>query len=406
MLAGFASCFAGTQTAGAEFTPDWKLINLDIDHSVKLQREVCRLIDEQRDLHASINAIRLWTNARGLRIVRETISELRLKYPHDRWFTFMGSGDFHQLSATLIESLPDSKRPVTIILLDNHPDWFKAPAHYHCGAWVVQALKHKWVEQVIMIAQNSNDIRGDQFKLSPFNELCKGRVVMYPLKRERVFVPLAWPKNVAGVASFKRTLLGTELRFDSLQKLGANKLSERLAESLAGKNVYISIDKDVLNKEEAISDWDQGELKLDDMLTIIKGIAKSANIIGVDVCGERAPEPVHGLLKKIDSGRTFKNKIRKFEEANRINEQSNLKILHAITNSAAVITQGRIQPAKDNKTTKQFGEKKHLQSTCIQKKLLCNRRQAQERQKAISESIRQNSFVQQIKRELPANSQA
>lgn len=316
--------------------PGWKLLNLDIDRSVSAQKMVTECLDDRTDLHASVNAIRLWTNSKGLKILRASIADWRSKYPNDKWLTFVGSGDFHQVTEPLIDALPKSARPLTIVMIDNHPDWFKAPAHYHCGAWVVQALKHSWVERVILLAQNSEDIRGDQFRFAPFHELCKGRVEMHPLSRTGVLVPLIWVSSVSGVESSRRRFLGTELKFATVHGLGAKGLGERLAMELAGKNVYISIDKDVMGLSEAITDWDQGQLKLTELLTIISKIADSSNLVGMDVCGERAPEPVHGVLKTLDSGREFKRHIRNFDKANLVNEKTNLEIIKAVRQAASI----------------------------------------------------------------------
>lgn len=50
--------------------------------------------------------------------------------------------------------------------------------------------------------------------------------------------------------------------------------------------VYISIDKDVLSREYARTDWDQGDMTLDQLFASIKDISLRHRIIGVDVCGE------------------------------------------------------------------------------------------------------------------------
>ena len=51
-------------------------------------------------------------------------------------------------------------------------------------------------------------------------------------------------------------------------------------------SVYISIDKDVLSRDYARTDWDQGDMTLDQLLASIKDISLKHRIIGVDVCGE------------------------------------------------------------------------------------------------------------------------
>lgn len=332
-LAGTVGIRALAATEGGAIG-GWKILNLDIDHSVSAQKKLDPYMDGRKDLYASEKAIRLWTGSKGLKVLRGAITEWRAKYPDDCWLTFVGSGDFHQTTATLIESLPPSQQPVTIILFDNHPDWFKAPAHFHCGAWVVQALKHPFVERVIMVAQDSEDIRGDQFRFAPFNELCKGRVEMHPLARNSVLVPLIWRSKVAGVESSKKTWLGTKLSFATVRGVGVPGIGERLAKELAGKNVYVTMDKDVLDHADAITDWDQGSLKLSEMTSIISRVAETANIVGMDVCGERAPGAIRGLLKSFDSGREFKRKITNFAEATSVNERTNLEIIKMVRNIA------------------------------------------------------------------------
>ena len=50
--------------------------------------------------------------------------------------------------------------------------------------------------------------------------------------------------------------------------------------------VYISIDKDVLSRDYARTNWDQGDMTLDGLFFAIKDISLKHRIIGVDVCGE------------------------------------------------------------------------------------------------------------------------
>ena len=50
--------------------------------------------------------------------------------------------------------------------------------------------------------------------------------------------------------------------------------------------VYISIDKDVLSREYARTDWDQGDMTLDQLFASIRDISLRHRIIGVDICGE------------------------------------------------------------------------------------------------------------------------
>ena len=60
----------------------------------------------------------------------------------------------------------------------------------------------------------------------------------------------------------------------------------------SGLPLYISLDKDILNRSCAVTNWDQGETQLEDVLACIKEAASCRSIIGADVCGEdpEAPE--------------------------------------------------------------------------------------------------------------------
>lgn len=54
-------------------------------------------------------------------------------------------------------------------------------------------------------------------------------------------------------------------------------------------SVYISIDKDVLSRDFARTDWDQGDMTLDELFASIRDISLNHRIIGVDICGEPSP---------------------------------------------------------------------------------------------------------------------
>ena len=50
--------------------------------------------------------------------------------------------------------------------------------------------------------------------------------------------------------------------------------------------VYISIDKDVLSTEFALTDWDQGDMTISTMLKMLEEISVNRHILGVDICGD------------------------------------------------------------------------------------------------------------------------
>ncbi len=50
--------------------------------------------------------------------------------------------------------------------------------------------------------------------------------------------------------------------------------------------VYLSIDKDVLSRDYARTNWDQGVMTLPQLKEIVRAIASCHEILGIDVCGE------------------------------------------------------------------------------------------------------------------------
>ena len=55
--------------------------------------------------------------------------------------------------------------------------------------------------------------------------------------------------------------------------------------------LYISIDKDVLDTAFAYTDWDQGTMTLEEMLSILGVLFENQSVIGVDICGDAGENP-------------------------------------------------------------------------------------------------------------------
>ena len=50
--------------------------------------------------------------------------------------------------------------------------------------------------------------------------------------------------------------------------------------------LYISIDKDVLLESEGKTNWDQGNVRVEQILKFTENYIKGRRLIGTDVCGE------------------------------------------------------------------------------------------------------------------------
>ena len=149
-----------------------------------------------------------------------------------RW---IDSGDFHYVSKILAGF---EKEPFVLVLIDNHPD-DQAPAFggvLSCGSWV-------------------RDLR-----------------MASPMLQE------VWT-------------LGPEHRIRNASGTVDRELGEGiddLVDALVGKRVYVSIDKDVLDREWARTDWSQGTYSLDCLKGWLDRLLR-LDVVAVDVCGELAP---------------------------------------------------------------------------------------------------------------------
>ena len=149
-----------------------------------------------------------------------------------RW---IDSGDYHYVSKILAEG---ETEPFTLVLVDNHPD-DQEPAFggvLSCGGWV-REMKEK-------------------------NPLLEGVWTLGPDHRIR---------NSAGTVD--RELEG--------------EIDDILA-ALEGKRVYLSVDKDVMDRNSARTDWGQGTYSLEVLKGWLGEILKK-DVVAVDLCGELTP---------------------------------------------------------------------------------------------------------------------
>jgi arginase family enzyme len=161
--------------------------------------------------------------------------EKRLNNRTNKGITFIGSGNYHYVSYLLLKEIQE---PFTLVLFDYHTDLGNEEEPLiSCGSWVSHALKSiPFLERVIMIGPAS--------------------VQYHP-------------------------------RYSSKITIFSNGYSPKLILSNIQTNaVYISIDKDVLCRNDAVTNWDQGTMNLCDLLTCLEYVLLYNKVVGIDVCGE------------------------------------------------------------------------------------------------------------------------
>lgn len=150
-----------------------------------------------------------------------------------RW---IDSGDYHYVSKILADA---ETEPFALVLVDNHPD-DQEPAFggvLSCGGWVREMREGNPMLEAVWTLGPDHRIRND------------AGTVDRELDRE----------------------IGD------------------LFAALEGKRVYLSVDKDVLDRNAARTDWGQGIYPPAVLKGWIGDILKKLDVVAVDLCGELTP---------------------------------------------------------------------------------------------------------------------
>lgn len=183
-----------------------------------------------------------------------------------RGIHFLDSGNYHYLSKFWLEKIEE---PYSLIVFDHHTDMQESAffGMLSCGSWIKEVLEeHPYIQEVCVVGPPK-----------AATEQCE--------------------PNLASQVVF---LTREELEAGTLEKWHA------FLENGKELPVYLSIDKDVLCLEDARTNWDQGEMKLEDMEKMIKQVFQKRNVLGIDVCGEN-PQDTARMPAKEDleiNGRT------------------------------------------------------------------------------------------------------
>ena len=189
----------------------------------------------------------------------------RIAASGSHFIKWIDSGDFHYLTRLTTSGIA---RPYCLVLFDHHPDMQPAALGgiLSCGGWLRTLLEEdEWLFKAIIIGINPQLVEetegfGPRVEVFTENDLDS---------------ELLWP---------------------------------------IGLPAYISIDKDVLSREFARTDWDQGTMTQERLFSLLKSIFRATSVLGVDICGE---------LTGAKGGR---------EDDRRINRQFNKDLFNFINN--------------------------------------------------------------------------
>lgn len=207
---------------------------LDFDETYDRQDFFRNFPAERLDFRDLDSASRFCSNRTFFEICR------RLGANPDRRLTFLGGGNYHYVTSALTRGFSD---PFSLVVFDHHADYMEEPSSelLSCGGWIRRSL-----------AENGN--------------------------LRRVFILGADPvANEEVPRAIADRILTVPNPFSE-----ANRLFERIPTEA----VYLSIDKDVLDPGEAETDWDQGNMAVDQLLKWVSALMSGHRLLGADVCGE------------------------------------------------------------------------------------------------------------------------
>ncbi len=271
---------------------------LDTDGSLPLQPGFAAALAEGRaqrvDLRAEEEALRLWASRRRLDRLGLRLAGLPPPPGEGPPVTFYGSGDYHHLAALLIEAVAE---PVTVVHFDNHPDWVRWPRTWNCGGWVSRVLDLPQVRRVVTLGPCGDDLVRPQLKMGNLAALADGRLELYPWS-----APPSWVWGGIGDGPGHRRE-GSHLVWRCLAEENWPAFLDELAGRLPTEAIWISIDKDVLRPEDAVTNWDQGRMPLAALLAAVRRLPMGKRVVGIDVCGEYSPPRFTDPLKRIEAWR-------------------------------------------------------------------------------------------------------
>lgn len=180
---------------------------------------------------------------------------------------FIDSGNYHYMSALITDMIKD---PFSLVVLDHHPD-MQPPMFgdiLSCGGWVLKVIENNpYVKDIHVIG-------ADRGLIEKLDKKDAERVNFYDVSEVRDKLP--------------------ETQYP----------------------VFLSIDKDVVRREELVTNWDQGEMTKSELISFIKELFANREVIGVDICGECSPDQ-----ESIDVGKETE-----------VNDKLNLEIIKVIKN--------------------------------------------------------------------------
>ncbi len=303
-----------------------RILNFD-DSLIEQNNLIEQFSPEIVDLKRIGPASRLWLSAGAAREVTKALEPAKKNS-----ITFIGSGDFHHISSLLIGQFDE---PISIIIFDHHPDWNMLPPSAACGSWVTKILEKRNVKKVILCGISSSDISSLSIYSANLRSLSGNRVEIYPYAHQptiNVFKHVPSNRSIR----IKRKWLCRDIYWQGLRGRNLEEFFLNVLSEVETKRVYVSIDKDCLKADYALTNWEEGCFDLSELLLLLRMIKEHMDICGVDIAGDYSAPKLAGWFKTIcsliDHPNNYTAKGQNAASIRSINGQTNIKLLKALIN--------------------------------------------------------------------------
>ena len=180
------------------------------------------------------------------------ILERMEKYPVSGIY-FIDSGNYHYVTEIMTSQI---QKEFQLVVFDHHTDMQKPMIEHmtSCGDWAEKVLEtNPWLQQLVLIGPQEKDIE--------------------QLYREN-----------DGLMNRKE--ISEKLLTFSAEEIHTREDKNKISKIKKNLPVYISIDKDILDKQYTETNWSQGNMSLPMLERLLSHFLENGNILGIDICGE------------------------------------------------------------------------------------------------------------------------
>lgn len=181
-------------------------------------------------------------------------------------FLLYGSGDYHYLTALWLRKL---REPFTLISFDNHPDWDTRPPHWCCGNWISRALTLPHLRKAVVWGCGNFELEWPNRMFANHRGIRAGRLEVHP-----------WSERLKPAS---------RARWDAVTRENWRARFADFARSLAGGNLYVTVDIDCLASGQAATNWENGLFEAGEIAWALGQLRACGRLVGGDLCGAYSP---------------------------------------------------------------------------------------------------------------------